>query len=102
MALVSRRAVRVGWQASWVAILAGAALTAAAESPLRGAAFVVAGAIPAAWGTIVVLDVRGASDHVPYRGLQDDWPAYFRRAQGLMLGLPGLAIFIAGLAELFT
>jgi hypothetical protein len=54
------------------------------------------------WGIVVVLNVRGASDYVPYRGLRDDWPPYFRRALGLMLGLPGFAFFIAGIAELFA
>jgi len=101
MPLVSRRNVRLGWHASWLAILTGAALTAARASHVRGTAFVVAGAIPAVWGIVVVLDVRGASDHVPYRGLRDDWPPYYRRAQGLTLGVVGVALFIAGLVELF-
>jgi hypothetical protein len=95
-AYISPRTVRLGWNASRAGVICGVLLLFPAHSRLVGAAMVLVGVVPTVFGICVLFNVESAAEYVPYRGLRDDWPLYFRRSLGFALGLLGLTILVIG------
>lgn len=94
---ISPRTVRLGWNTSKAALVGGALLFFPAHSRLVGAAMALVGVVPTVFGIFVLFNVDGAAEYVPYRGLRDDWPLYFRRSLGFFFGLVGLTNMVIGL-----
>jgi hypothetical protein len=86
--------VRFVWRTWWL-FIAGDALLVLHQTAVTGVAMILLALIPATFGTLLLLNVRGAIASLPPEQLQREWPTYTWRSVGFLVGGPA-AVFIIG------